>query len=255
MGLVTKATILFSSTTFIGYLGLRHLRKSIKEVPLPPASILQHYFHQAKNSNPNDGHFADAFQAQIPSNVAENVHHKGDKRLNVDSCVRSFYSSWIFKIEKTIMKFILRQPEPDLSSFEIGKSIYLWKVESRNDEEILLLWETGSFKGSTWFYFSQERSVIMFGSSIQTPKNSNKRNQISSIPSEYNIHNTSTYNNGESKNNEFSSNPGEIKVENLVEKTKNSVENIIWSVVLSFHRTYSLIILNGVVRKIIKQTG
>ena len=255
MGLVTKATILFSSTTFIGYLGLRHLRKAIKEVPLPPASILQHYFHQAKNSNPNDGHFADAFQAQIPSNVAENMHHKGDKRLNVDSCVRRFYSSWIFKIEKTIMKFILRQPEPDLSSFEIGKSIYLWKVESRNDEEILLVWETGSFKGSTWFCFSLKHNVIMFGSSIQIPKNLNKRNQRSIIPSEHNTNNTSIYNHGKSTNKELSSNSDDIKVENLVEKTKKSVENILWSVVLTFHRTYSLMILNGVFRKLIKQAG
>ena len=253
MGLITKATILFSSTTFIGYLGLRHLRKAIKEVPLPPASILQHYFQQAKNSNPNDEHFADAFQAQLPSNVAEHMHHKGDKTLNVDSCVRSFYSSWIFKIEKTIMKIILKQPEPDLSSFEIGKSIYLWKVESRNDEEILLVWETGSFRGSTWFYFSQQHKVIMFGSSIQTPRNLNGRNHISIIPFEYNTNDTSAYNQGESKNKELSSNSNEIKVDSLVEKTKRSVENILWSVVLTFHRTYSLMILNGVLRKLIKQ--
>ena len=153
------------------------------------------------------------------------------------------------------MKIILRQPEPDLSSFETGKSIYLWKVESRNDEEILLVWETGSFKGSTWFYFSQKRNVILFGSSIQTPKNLNKWNHISNIPSEYNRNDTSSYNNAESKNKELSSDPDEIKVKNLVEKTKNSVENIMWSVVLSFHRTYSLIILNGIVRKVIKQAG
>jgi len=253
MGLITKASILFSSTTFIGYLGLRHLKKAIKEVPLPPGSIIHNYFQQVKQLNPNDGHFSDAFQAQLPSNVAEQIHHKRDKTLNVDSCVKSFYSSWIFKIEKTIMKVILRQPEPDLSSFEIGKSIYLWKVESRNDEEILLVWETGSFKGSTWFYFSQKRNVIMFGSSIQIPKNLDKRNEISITPSEYIINDTSTYNNGAFKNKELSSNPDEIKVENLVEKTKNSVKHIMWSVVLSFHRTYSLIILNDVARKVMKQ--
>ena len=75
MGVIAKSTLFFSSTTFIGYLGLRHLRNVIKEVPLPASSILQQHHQQAKDSRPNDGHFADAFQAQLPSNVVEHIHH------------------------------------------------------------------------------------------------------------------------------------------------------------------------------------
>ena len=242
MGLITNATIIFSSTTFLGYLGLRHLRNVIKEVPLPTSSILQQYFQQAKQSNPDASHFADAFQAELPSNAVEYFRKNKNKSLGVDTCVRNFYSSWIFKAEKTIMKIILKQPEPDLSSFEVGKSIYVWKVEERNEEEVLLVWEQGPVKGSTWFCLSLNENVVKFGSSIQTPKS------ISNVASKKDSDTTK-----ESENNLYSSSMNGSNNPSLNEKIIKSVKNIGWSIVLSFHRTYSMVILNGVLIKITKQ--
>ena len=255
MELFTKATVILSSTTFIGYLGLRHLRKAIKEVPLPPSSILHQYFQQAKNSNPNDGHFADSFQAQLPSNVVEHIRKNKENKLNVDTCVRSFYTSWIFKIEKTIMKVISKQHEPDLSSLEIGTSIYLWRVETRNDEEILLVWEQGPVKGSTWFYLSPKENVIMFGSSIQILKNLDKRKQLPTVPSEYSVSNNVTSKPAEYEGNELPSLKDEINDKSFKGKVMKTIKSIAWTTVLGFHRTYSMIILNGILTKITKQAG
>ena len=249
MGLITNATIIFSSTTFLGYLGLRHLRNVIKEVPLPTSSILQQYFQQAKQSNPDASHFADAFQAELPSNAVEYFRKNKDKSLGVDTCVRNFYSSWIFKAEKTIMKIILKQPEPDLSSFEVGKSIYVWKVEERNEEEVLLIWEQGPVKGSTWFCLSLNENVVKFGSSIQTPNPISNQQSFSKAISRKDSGDTLK----ESDNNLHSSSINGASNPRINEKFIKRVKDIGWSIILSFHRTYSMIILNGVLIKITKQ--
>jgi len=233
MGVIAKSALFFSSTTFIGYLGLRHLRNVIKEVPLPASSTLQQHYQQAKDSSPNDGHFADAFQAQLPSNVVEHIHHNKNKEVNVDACVRAFYSSWIFKVEKTIMKVVFRKPEPDLSSFDVGKSIYVWKVESRNNEEILLVWETGPVKGSTWFCLSQQENVIRFGSTVQTQKAAENR-----------IH--------ESEDKSSSVSIDGKPYNSLEGKFLKSAKDMGWSLIWTFHRAYSMIILNSILRKITK---
>merc|ERR1712000_368123 len=91
-------------------------------------------------------------------------------KLNVDQYAKFFFSSVFFKPEKIILYAIKRQHEPITDRFEVGRSIYLWQVTQRNQDEILLTWEFYTTKGSTWFCLPQNGNVIMFGSSIQIKK-------------------------------------------------------------------------------------
>ena len=218
MGLITNITIMVSSTTLVGYCALRHVKTIVKQIPIPKSSILFHHFQTAKRDIPDRWHSADAFEAKLPPDLPL----KQDKS-DVDTYVKLFYSSMVFKVEKTIMRTLFKQPEPDLSNFEVGHTVYLWKVVDRNDQEILMAWQVGSVKGSTWFCIPNNKSTILFGSYIQTPK-------------------THQHNNHPTDEAKFS----------FAQKLVSVIAAITWPIVLSFHETYSLILLYGVSQKFSK---
>ena len=218
MGVITNTTIIVSSTTLVGYCALRHVKSIVKEISIPKSSILFHHFQTAKRDIPDRWHSADAFEAKLPPNLPL----KQDKS-DVDTYVKLFYSSMVFKAEKTIMRTLFKQPEPDLSNFEVGHTVYLWKVVDRNDQEILMAWQVGSVKGSTWFCIQKNKDTLLFGSYIQTPKTHEPDNHLT-------------------KEATFS----------FRKKLVSVFSAITWPIVLLFHETYSLILLYGVSRKFSK---
>ena len=218
MGLITNATIIVSSTTLLGYCALRHVKTIVKEIPIPTSSILFHHFQTAKRDSPERWHSADAFEAKLPPNLPLQ-----QDKSDVNTYVKLFYSSLVFKAEKTIMRALFKHPEPNLSSFDIGHTVYLWKVVDRNDQEVLMAWQVGSVKGSTWFCIPKNKDTILFGSYIQTPKTQEDNNLLIK----------------------------EATV-NLRQKLVSVFSAITWHIVLSFHETYSLILLYGVSRKFSK---
>ena len=159
MGLITNAAIIVSSTTLVGYCALRHVKTIVKEIPIPTSSILFHHFQTAKRDSPERWHSADAFEAKLPPNLPLQ-----QDKSDVNMYVKLFYSSMVFKAEKTIMRTLFKQPEPDLSNFDVGHTVYVWKVVDRNEQEVLMAWQVGFVKGSTWFCIPKNKGTILFGS-------------------------------------------------------------------------------------------
>ena len=218
MGLITNAAIIVSSTTLVGYCALRHVKTIVKEIPIPTSSILFHHFQTTKLDSPERWHSADAFEAKLPPHLPLQQDNS-----DVNTYVKLFYSSMVFKAEKTIMRTVFKQPEPDLSNFYVGHTVYVWKVVDRNDQEVLMAWQVGSVKGSTWFCIPKNKGTILFGSYIQTPKTHKDDNHLT-------------------KEANFS----------FTQKLVSVFSAVIWPIVLSFHETYSVILLYGVSRKFSK---
>ena len=237
MGFLTSATIVATSATFVGYGALRHIQRVVKEIPIPQTSILFQHFQNIRQIAPDQHHFADAFRAALPD--------AKQNELNVDQFVTFFFSSVFFKIEKIILKAIKNQPEVNLGRFEVGQSIYLWRVSQRNQHEILLTWEFSSAKGSTWFCLPQNEHFIMFGSSIQTPKRFRHQNEHREKSNEKEVTIEALY--------ELFRTPNDSKRTKIVlEKTFDIIHIITWSIVSKFHKIYSVLLVYGVLRKFVK---
>ena len=218
MGLITNAAIIVSSTTLVGYCALRHVKTIVKEIPIPTSSILFHHFQTAKLDSPERWHSVDAFEAKLPPNLPLQ-----QDKLDVNTYVKLFYSSMVFKAETTIMRTVFKQPEPDLSNFYVGHTVYVWKVVDRNEQEVLMAWQVGSVKGSTWFCIPKNKGTILFGSYIQTPKTNKDNNHLT-----------------------------EAATFSFRKQLVSVFSAITWPIVLSFHETYSLILLYGVSRRFSK---
>ena len=71
-------------------------------------------------------------------------------------------------LEKPLLKLIFSLKEPkslDKCEFYVGEKVLLWKVVHRGRDEILFEWQSGKFRGFTWFHVNQNQ-LLMFGSSI-----------------------------------------------------------------------------------------
>ena len=243
MGLITNATLIVSSTTFVGYYALRHLKTIVKEIQIPKSSILFRHFQRTKQDCPERWHSADAFEAKLPANL----QLQKDKS-DVDTYVKLFYSSMAFKIEKTIMRVLFKLPEPDLSKFDVGNSVYLWKVVDRNDQEVLLAWQVGSVQGTTWFCIPGNENSIMFGSSFETLKtHDNAEPIVETKNGDGIIKRTST---------KINLLKHQLRPLDDTQKPRRPLEKLVsvfsvltWPIVVSFHKTYSLILLYSVSRK------
>ena len=218
MGLITNTTIIVSSTTLLGYCALRHIKTIVKEIPIPTSSILFHHFQTAKRDSPDRWHSADAFEAKLHPNLPLQ-----QDKSDVDTYVKLFYSSMVFKAEKTIMRTLFEHPEPDLSNFDVGHTVYVWKVVDRNEQEVLMDWQVGSVEGSTWFCIPKNKGTILFGSYFQTPKTNKDNNHLT-----------------------------EAATFSFRKQLLSVFSAITWPIVLSFHETYSLILLYGVSRRFSK---
>ena len=248
MVVFTKVALVISSTSVVGYVALRHLRNIVKETKIPQSSILYQYFQDSRQAYPDQRHYADAFKAELPSRLRTSSDDDNQKyKFDVDSYVKIFYSSAMFKAEKAIMKLLCNQPEPDLTRFDVGKSVYLWKVHSRNEHEILLTWQVRSVKGSTWFCVQENENIIMFGSSIQTPNLSYNADKPDSAFEEANSSIAITSSNVNPKATDINERKNK---KTFKEKMIAVIDTLAQPIVLTFHKTYSIILVNGVLKNL-----
>ena len=59
----------------------------------------------------------------------------------------------------------------EMKAFKLkqGDTYLLWKVISRESDEILMKWEVGGIQGTTWFHIPSHENCIVFGSSFPMP--------------------------------------------------------------------------------------
>ena len=101
MGVLTQAAILVPSTIFLGNVCLRYLRGIVKEIEISQSSILSQHFQNIRRSSPEQRHYVDAFKPQLPPQFYDSKGTQ-EQTFNVDTYVRTFYSSWLFKAKNNM---------------------------------------------------------------------------------------------------------------------------------------------------------
>ena len=112
----------------------------------PPQNSLIAPFAEA------DGHYTDAFWAE------------GEGELQ--SLVVAFYTSPLFKLERMVLRIFAKAPSQDAEVLALAEGacdrFAVWRVEARNDREILL----GDASGRTKSWLAVRDGRIWFGSVV-----------------------------------------------------------------------------------------
>lgn len=96
---------------------------SIRKSPLPTGALLEKF-------NAIAGAYTDCFSAEIPTLVTFTEY------------VRAFYTTPLFKLERLILKLLVRKPSTDAQARELAdgvrNSFAAWTVEDRNENQLLM---------------------------------------------------------------------------------------------------------------------
>ena len=122
--------------------------------------------------------------------------------------------------------------------FKTSDKYLVWKVISRENNEILMKWELGSASGTTWFCIPRDENVLLFGSSFLLPKeNYGQKEVLKKEPKQLYIDAART----------LEDTPP------LVSRIKNALIRTGLSVTLPIHKLYSKYLLLSTHNKIIKE--
>ncbi|MDX2220026.1 MAG: hypothetical protein SF172_13475 [Burkholderiales bacterium] len=125
---------------------------STRDVALPSVALLARY---------NDGHsFTDSYVTEI------------DGTVPLAAFVEAFYTTWLFKLERFILTWLVRRPSTDeqARALAAGKAsaFAAWRVENRNDHQLLM----NAGRTCSWFMVEpvvgRERAAtrLYFGSAV-----------------------------------------------------------------------------------------
>ncbi len=123
---------------------------SVHPTALPDHALLQAYTR--------NGSYADCYATDLPGTVSHAQY------------VEAFYTTWVFKLERFILKWAVRRPSTDEQARQLAAgtldSFAAWSVEQRADNQILLC----DFLGSTrsWLMVAPQGSGtrLYFGSGV-----------------------------------------------------------------------------------------
>ena len=133
---------------------------SVEKCAVPAHAMLANY---SKN-----GSYTDCYTTQIPG------------RVSLSSFVFAFYTTFIFKLERFILKTVVAKPSADAQVRQLAEGaserFAAWHVEDRNENEILMC----DFQGRTrsWLMVapvsrvSNSRTQLYFGSAVVPIRNS-----------------------------------------------------------------------------------
>lgn len=92
-----------------------------------------------------------------------------DKRVSLDDYVLAFYTTWLFRIERVILKLVSKpSTDDDARRLVAGKQQHFaaWTVEDRNDNQLLMC----DYRGRTRSWFMTEPidngTRLYFGSAV-----------------------------------------------------------------------------------------
>ena len=151
-----------------------------------------------------------------------------------------------------ILKVAFGLPEADLSQLNVGENIFVWKVVDRNDKEILLSWQQGTVSGHTWFFVPSDENVIIFGTSIATPRLLGSGNE----PHRTNTDRCGLPVTGDKLLSVFTT----LRKPNTSGETKSCVESVMiaagilsWQILVTFHSYYSKMLVYAAIRTLSKE--
>lgn len=102
---------------------------SVRKSPLPEEALLHLYLR--------DGHYTDCYSIDISQSVTHSQY------------VAAFYTTFLFKIERVILKLAVSRPSTDAEAVQLAErqrgSFAAWSVEARDNDQLLLC----DFQGRT----------------------------------------------------------------------------------------------------------
>lgn len=124
---------------------------TIETPNLPADAILQTYAQR-------DGCYTDCFATTVPGAVT------------LADFVTAFYTTWLFKLERIILKLAVSRPSTDAEAQQVAAGhidrFAAWNVEQRADNQLIMC----DFQGKTrsWFRIEQfaDKTRLYFGSAI-----------------------------------------------------------------------------------------
>ena len=133
--------------------------QAIKTCELPPEALLNKYRY--------DGAYSDCYSVDI----ARCVSHV--------EFVEAFYTTWLFKIERRLLKWFVAKPSTDseVAQLAVGgsDSFSAWRVEARATNQLLL----SDFQGRTrsWLMVENHGAIthLYFGSAVVPVQNKKQR--------------------------------------------------------------------------------
>jgi hypothetical protein len=125
---------------------------SVKAGELPEHALLRELVRQT-------GCYADCYVIDVPGRVSHAAY------------VEAFYTGWVFKIERLLIRALLSRPSTDAQARQLAAgsldSFAAWKVEGRAREQILMADVTGRTK--SWLMVAsigEKGTRLYFGSAV-----------------------------------------------------------------------------------------
>jgi len=136
---------------------------AIRSQPLPPLALLQRYAEQ--------GAYADCYCASVPMTITHS------------DFVFAFYTSWVFKLERWILRLAVNRPSSDEDARQLALGVDVdfaaWSIEARAERQLLMCDLSGRTRSWLMTMSSEEGSntVLYFGSAVvpRPDGNSGKR--------------------------------------------------------------------------------
>ena len=133
---------------------------AILPCPLPDASLLSRYRLQ-------QGAYTDCYSTEIDGGVSQ------------AEFVEAFYTTWVFKLERTILKWAVARPSTDAQAALLAQggldAFSAWTVEDRREDQLLLCDMHGRTR--SWLMAAPAESGngtrLYFGSAVVPPKDRN----------------------------------------------------------------------------------
>jgi len=245
--------VVVSAVGVYSYRSVTRVNQLVRQVGVPSKSLLGKYNSQTTNRFKE---YKDAYKITLPPKFKLLKNTGSLDELFVYDLARNFFTCKVFRsIEKPLLvaalKTVLRNNvatkfsldnysnlavlEDRRFRFKVGDEVLVWKVISRENNEILMKWEVGKLSGTTWFYIPSDENCLVFGSSFLVPRE----------------------NYGEEK--QYKSEPKKLYLEaarNLpydlpsASKVKSTVIKAVTSVLTPIHRLYSKYLLLSTYNKI-----
>ena len=118
----------------------------IEESALPERALLQKYVEA--------GAYTDCFSCEVVGDVA------------LVDFVEAFYTSWLFKLERFILRVAISRPSTDLEARQVAlgeiEKFAAWRVEERGDQQLLM----SDFRDHTRSWFMVAPGRLYFGSAV-----------------------------------------------------------------------------------------
>eukprot|EP00088_Acartia_fossae_P043027 TRINITY_DN4525_c0_g1_i6.p1 TRINITY_DN4525_c0_g1~~TRINITY_DN4525_c0_g1_i6.p1 ORF type:complete len:264 (+),score=13.98 TRINITY_DN4525_c0_g1_i6:57-848(+) len=175
MGLIKVA--MFSGVSILGIYSYR----SVNRVNMVVQKIkVQNYTLLGKHK-PQDGtkEYKDAYSIDLPRRFKLVQGTGSAQEISASDLARAFFTCKLFnRFEKPILTKLVGYKHSALQDvvllnykafrFKEGDQILVWTVKENHLNEVLLYWEYGGLKGTTWFCVPLD-NTIQFGSSFPRP--------------------------------------------------------------------------------------